>query len=41
MYVLIANKIVYLHSIRIHLNHNAKEHKIMEKSEKYLFPSHI
>jgi hypothetical protein len=41
MYVFIANKIVYLHTIKIHLNHNAKERKIMEKLEKYLFPSHI
>jgi len=41
MYVFIANKIAYLHSITLHLNRNAKEHKIMEKSVIYLFPSHI
>jgi len=35
MYVFIANKIVYLHSITIYLNHKAKENKIMEKLEKY------
>jgi hypothetical protein len=36
MYVFIANKIVYLHSITIYLNHKAKENKIMEKLEKYI-----
>jgi hypothetical protein len=36
MYVFIANKIVYLHSRTIYLNHKAKEHKIMEKLEKYV-----
>ena len=41
MYMFIANKIVYLHSIKLHLNHNAKGHKILEKLKKYLFPSHI
>jgi hypothetical protein len=39
MYAFIENKIVYLHSITTHLNHDAKEHKIMKKLEKYPFPS--